>query len=90
MEISFDPAKREWTLLVRGLDFADAARVFGGLKHTTVDDRFDYGETRWRTFGLLEGRLIVVIWTQRGSARHIISMRRCNEREKAKVTHRLG
>jgi len=25
--ISFDPAKRDWTLAQRGLDFADAAEV---------------------------------------------------------------
>ena len=28
--ITFDPAKRDWTLHERGLDFADAAEVFTG------------------------------------------------------------
>jgi hypothetical protein len=30
VEISFDPGKRASTLIDRGLDFADAARVFDG------------------------------------------------------------
>ena len=90
IEISFDPAKREKTLRERGVDFADAEKVFGGRKFTMVDDRTDYGETRFRTFGLLGERLVLIVWTPRGGARHVISMRKCNEREKAKIAHRLG
>jgi len=90
MKISYDAAKRLKTLHQRGLDFADAEKVFGGRTFTTIDDRFDYGERRLRTFGLLDGRLVVVVWTPRDGTRHVISMRKCNEREKAKVTHRLG
>lgn len=90
MKISFDPAKRAATLADRGFDFADAAKVFGGLTYTVEDDRFDYGETRFQTFGLLEGQLVIVVWTPRGTDCHVISMRKCNDREKAKVAHRLG
>lgn len=90
MRISFDPAKRERTLRERGLDFDDAEKVFGGRKYTMADDRRDYGELRLRTFGFLDGRLVVVVWTPRGGTRRVISMRICNEREKAKIAHRLG
>jgi uncharacterized DUF497 family protein len=31
MDITFDPAKRKTTLAERGLDFADAGRVFAGV-----------------------------------------------------------
>ncbi|HVZ68184.1 MAG TPA: BrnT family toxin [Rhizomicrobium sp.] len=72
------------------MDFADSALLFEGRMLTQEDDRFDYGETRFQTYGLLDGRLIIVVWTQRREARHIISMRKCNEREKRKVTHRLA
>ncbi len=89
MEISFDPAKREKTLRERDVDFMHASTLFTGRTFTTADDRFDYGETRLRTFGLVDGRLMVVVWTPRGETRHIISMRKCNEREKAQVAHRL-
>ncbi|HWA88531.1 MAG TPA: BrnT family toxin [Rhizomicrobium sp.] len=89
MEISFDPAKRDKTLRERGLDFADAEKLFGGRSLTLVDDRFDYGEARFQTYGLMDGQLMMVAWTPRGNVRHIISMRRCNEREKAKIEPHL-
>jgi uncharacterized DUF497 family protein len=34
MKITFDPEKRDRTLEERGLDFADAAEVFGGITST--------------------------------------------------------
>jgi uncharacterized protein (DUF4415 family) len=75
MKISFDPTKRALTRRHRGLDFARAGEVFAGRTATIVDDRFDYGETRFISAGHLDGRLVVMVWTQRGEARHIISMR---------------
>jgi uncharacterized DUF497 family protein len=89
MEITFDPAKRDWTLRQRGLDFADAVEVFAGPVYQEPDNRRDYGEMRIVTIGFLRGRMVVVIWTQRGSARHIISMRKANDREKALYGKRL-
>ncbi|MGF1550245.1 MAG: BrnT family toxin [Sphingomonadaceae bacterium] len=90
MAITFDPAKRERTLAERGLDFSDAAEVLDGLKYQFVDDRRDYGEERITTIGLLKERLVVVIWTRRGDDRHIISMRKANEREREKYGKHLG
>ena len=82
MEVSYDPEKRAKTLAERGLDFDDAVQVFAGDTIDFVDDRQDYGEERWVTFGRLGRRLVALVWTQRGEARHIISMRKANEREK--------
>jgi uncharacterized DUF497 family protein len=90
MEISFDPAKRDWTLRERGLDFADAPEVFEGIRIEQEDDRFDYGEKRMMTVGYLVRRMVVIIWTQRGPVRHVISMRKANDREQAKYQVRLG
>ena len=90
MRITFDPAKRDLTLKHRGLDFARADEVFAGLTATVVDDRFDYGETRFITAGQLDGRLIVMVWTQRGGARHIISMRHCHAKEEEIWRRRMG
>lgn len=84
MEITFDRAKREWTLRERGLDFAEAAEVFAGIKLERPDKRRDYGELRMVTIGYLRDRMVVVCWTPRGDARHAFSMRKANEREKAK------
>ncbi|MBX9857993.1 MAG: BrnT family toxin [Sphingomonas sp.] len=90
MEISYDPAKRATTLALRGLDFADAARIFEGPIYETEDDRFDYPEPRYSTIGLLEGRMVVIIWTETEKGRRIISMRKANEREQAKYRSRLA
>lgn len=81
MAITYDPAKRAQTLDRRGLDFARAGEVFDGLTATAPDERFDYGETRFITAGHLDGRLVVMVWTQRGDDRHIISMRHCHAKE---------
>lgn len=89
MRITFDPAKREWTLRERSLDFEDAATVFAGPTLEDPDERRDYGELRMVTVGLLRGRMVIVIWTPRGDARHVISMRKANEREKARYRQQL-
>jgi uncharacterized protein len=48
------------------------------------DIRHDYGEARVRTVGYLGGRMVTVVWTPRGKARRVISMRLCNDRERAR------
>jgi len=68
--MTFDPAKRDLTLRHRGLDFARAGEVFAGRTATIVDGRFDYGEARFISAGHLDGRLVVMVWTQRGESRH--------------------
>jgi uncharacterized protein len=90
MEIEFDPGKRDITLRERGLDFARASEVFAGRHFTAEDDRPGYGEPRFITAGLLDGRMVVLVWTPRGAARRIISMRRANDREQARYAHRMG
>jgi uncharacterized protein len=90
VRITFDPAKRAATLEERGLDFADAAEVFDGITAEVEDTRKDYGETRIICFGLLRGRLVQIVYTPRDAGRHIISMRKANAREKARLAPLLG
>lgn len=63
MKITFDSAKRAKTLAERQIDSANAATVFEGPIFTLLDDRIDYGEQRFQTYGcwrivwcLLSGR----------------------------------
>lgn len=88
-QLQFDQAKRDATLVNRGLDFADAAEVFAGPVFERVDDRVDYGEIRYVSIGLLRGRMVVLVWTPRGEDRHIISMRKANDREHARYAARM-
>ena len=81
MRITCDPAKRQRTLQERGLDMRRAKEIFADYHFTRVDDRFDYGEPRFTTVGWLDSRLVVFVWTPRGVARRIVSMRHCHERE---------
>ena len=90
MRITFDPAKRAATLAERGLDFESAALVFAGDTLDAEDIRADYGERRIITVGHLRGRMVIVVWTPRGEARHVISMRKANERERRRYRQRLG
>ncbi|MBZ0094829.1 MAG: BrnT family toxin [Sulfuricella sp.] len=89
MLIEFDSAKREQTLIDRGLDFADAPKLFSGKHFTLADDRADYGEQRYISVGKLVDRIVVLIWTPRGEVRRIISMRYANEREKTRYAQHL-
>jgi uncharacterized DUF497 family protein len=90
MIIEFDSAKREKTLLERGIDFADSGKVFDGLHFIARDDRSDYGEERFITVGLLDDRMVVIVWTPRNNARRIISMRYANDREISRYKKHLG
>ena len=90
MRITCDPAKHQQTLQERGLDMTRAREVFAGLHFTRSDDRMDYGEPRFITAGWLDDRLVVFVWTPRGVARRIISMRHCHDREAEKLRPHLA
>ena len=85
MQITFDPTKRHKALLERGLDFLDVVIVFQAVTEEVEDIRKEYGEQRIICFGLLAGRMVVVGYTPRGADRHIFSMNKANEREKARI-----
>ena len=89
LPITFDPAKRDWTLRPRAPGIAAAATVFAGSCVSFQDDRQDYGETRIITIGMLAGRMlagrmVVVGWTLRGDDEHVFPMRKANDREQKK------
>ena len=86
MKITFDRAKRDATFAERGLAFEDAEIVFEG---DTVTFEDEYGETRYQTIGFLDDRMVMVVWTPRREDRHVMSMRKCNDREQAKYQKRF-
>ena len=90
MVITFDPKKRAATFAKRGLDFQDAEIVFAGTTFEVEDNRRRYGETRIICFGVLRGRVVVIGYTPRGADRHVFSMRKANDREKARIAPLLG
>jgi uncharacterized DUF497 family protein len=68
---------------------ARVAEIFAGATLTIPDDRRDYGEPRFITIGRLDGRMGAIIWTPRGAARRIISLRKANDREQSIYGDRL-
>jgi uncharacterized DUF497 family protein len=51
----WDEEKERANRRKHGIRFAQAASVFDDPYHfTEPDDRFDYGEPRWRTVGIAE------------------------------------
>ena len=89
MKLEFDPAKRLRNIEIRELDFLDCAQILQGPALTFQDIRVNYGEVRWITIGLLQNRMMVVTWTQRGQAYRIISMRKANDKEQETYSGRL-
>ncbi len=90
MKVDFDGAKRTQTLIDRGLDFADAYKIFDGTEVTLRDDRFEYPEPRFQTYGMFDNRLVMVAWTPIAGGIRVISMRRCNDRELRKFATTMG
>jgi hypothetical protein len=77
----FDPAKDAANRAKHGVSLALAEVLFAGAHVSMADDRFDYGEVRAVTFGLVEGRLFVCVHSDRGVERRVISLRKANRRE---------
>ena len=76
MKFTWDERKRKRTLTLRGLDFADAVKVFEGATFTFEDDRYDYGERRLVTLGLLGADVVIIVHTETEKEIRIISMRK--------------
>ena len=81
MRFSWNEAKRQSNHQKHNLDFADAKIVFDGPIFTYEDERFDYGENRFITFGLLQDVVVIIAHTERNEVVRIISMRRANKHE---------
>lgn len=78
---TWDHAKSDRCYAARGFDFEYVARLFSSSYLERVGDRFDYGEVRRQVIGRVGGQLYAIIYTQRGSAKHIISARRAHQKE---------
>jgi len=81
MEFDWDESKRKANLQKHGIDFVGIDRLFDDETLTVLDDRFDYGEQRYVTFGMLEGRVIAVAHTENEERIRIISARKATRNE---------
>jgi uncharacterized protein len=79
VRLEFDPAKNERNVKERGISFALSAEFDWTTALVLRSDRT--GEARYMAVGEIEGRLHVLVYTKRGQALRIISLRRANSRE---------
>lgn len=90
VKFEWDETKRKRNIVNHGLDFAHASQVFAGDIYTILDDREDYGEERFITFGLLRGQVMVIAHTEQGDSIRIISMRKALKYEAENYFERVG
>ena len=81
MRFEWDEAKRRANIRRHGFDFCDALEVFAGETATLLDDRFNYGEQRFLTFGFFLGRVVAITHTATDETIRIISFRKASKNE---------
>ena len=82
MKIEWSDAKAVVNKRKHGVSFEDAAEVFrdpGVVEE--LDMREDYGEERILATGLVDGQVLVVVYTERQTAIRIVTARRANKHE---------
>jgi uncharacterized DUF497 family protein len=90
MRFDWDESKRLANIKKHGVDFADAATIFDSDVFTIEDQRFDYGETRYITFGLFQSCVIVVAHTDDNETIRIISARKASKHEAEQFFKEIG
>ncbi len=81
MEFEWDENKRQSNLSKHGIDFVRAAYIFNSPILEREDNRYDYNESRLIAIGEVNGVVLFVVYTVRGSIYRIISARRATKRE---------
>ena len=82
MAVEFDPAKDAANLAKHGLSLSEAGGFDFTAATVTVDDRFEYGEVRFRAFGYAGGKgRCLVFTTINATTIRAISYRRARLKE---------
>ena len=81
MRVSYDPVKNARNIRERGLSFDSATDFVFETAMYAVDERQEYGETRFVAIGMLADRLHVLCFTEGPDGIRVISFRKANARE---------
>lgn len=82
MRYTYDHKKRAANLKKHGYDFDDAHLVIESDKTVTFEDqRFDYGEQRYVTLGMLRGKVVAIATAETDDEIRVISMRKAEPNE---------
>ena len=84
MSFEWDDDKARSNARKHGIEFGDAVAVFEDSTAVTIPDEDSEDEERWVTVGTdVFGRIVVVVYTWRGTNIRLISARKANRRERA-------
>jgi uncharacterized DUF497 family protein len=90
MNFEWDERKNKLNFDKHGFDFVDAHRVFNLPILVDLDEREDYGEDRWIGIGMLDGRVVVVVYTEPNEATvRIVSLRKALTHERKRYEQYL-
>jgi len=90
MELEWDEAKRRANLVKHDVDIVYAALIFEGWVYQAEDRRYDYGEVRFRSVGMLDGQCYVVVHTERNGCIRLISAWKGGRRDREKYQARYA
>jgi len=65
LEFEWDEAKARSNLQKHRVSFLTAAAIFANERLERIDDRTDYGETRWIALGRVEAEVYRVVYSWR-------------------------
>lgn len=90
MNFEWDERKNESNINKHGFDFADAYRIFDLPIVIELDERYDYGEDRLIGTGMLDGRVVVLVYTEPDAQTiRIISLRKALSHERKRYEQYL-
>lgn len=79
MSITFDPVKDALNIEKHGISLARVRDM--AIYTIRPDRRFEYGEERFRGWGVIDGNAYCVAFTLRDDAMRVISLRRAHGKE---------
>lgn len=83
MDFEWDDQKNRQNIVKHGVSFEDACKIFDGFTLDAPDNRFDYGEERIISIGMIEDiAILVVVHTDRDGVCRIISARPAKRSER--------
>ncbi len=91
MQFEWDEQKNKANITKHGISLEKAKGIFEGDTLTMIDDRYDYGELREISIGMVEGVLVLtVVHTDTAASKiRLISARKANKRERKRYEQTL-
>ena len=91
-EFEWDVNKAKSNLRKHGIRFEDAVLVFDDPHHLSMQDRYENGEYRWQTIGLVHGIVVILFahtirFESGEEIIRIISARKADRKERGRYGH---